>query len=247
MENKHDDSLWEQIECFAFSVIMGEYSKEEGDRLLQEYEELEKNGELVEMPPELDRKCRKLIAKTLRKQQIEYWTKWAAKSLARVATLALVLVGVTSLTVLSVDSFRIPVLNFLMDESGKYSTLAFDSTFDNDASTDNRIMSQFELYLPEGYSVVHRTFDSSSGTIYATNINTDVVYLEFETTTRGINIDTEKTTYTEIDFGDGIAVFSSNDGYRLRWLDSNDDIVYTLYASAIDINSFWKFAYAIIE
>ena len=247
MENKYEENLWEQVECLAFSVIMGEYAKEEGDRLLQEYEELEKNGELMEMPPELDQKCRELISKTLRKQQFVSWMKRTTKSLARVAILVLVLVGVASVTVLSVDSFRIPVLNFLMDESGKYSTVVFDSALPSEKSSVERIINNFESNLPEGYSVQRNQYTGTAGLIYCTNNNKDVIILELTAESKSIIIDTEDTNYTEVPFNELVAVFSSKDGLSLRWLDDANKLMYSLYASALDPDTFWELAYMITE
>lgn len=247
MENKYEENLWEQVECLAFSVIMGEYAKEEGDRLLQEYEELEKNGELMEMPPELDQKCRELISKTLRKQQFVSWMKRTTKSLARVAILVLVLVGVASVTVLSVDSFRIPVLNFLMDESGKYSTVVFDSALPSEKSSVERIINNFESNLPEGYSVQRNQYTGTAGLIYCTNNNKDVIILELTAESKSIIIDTEDTNYTEVPFNEFVAVFSSKDGLSLRWLDDANKLMYSLYASALDPDTFWELAYMITE
>lgn len=247
MENKYEDNLREDVESLAFSMIMEEYSKEEGIRLLQEYEELEKNGELMEMPPELDQKCRELISKTLRKQQFVSWMKRTTKSLARVAILALVLVGVASVTVLSVDSFRIPVLNFLMDESGKYSTVVFDSAHPSEKSSVERIINNFESNLPEGYSVQRSQYTTTDVFIYCTNKNNDVLFLEVTPMSSEINVDTEDTNYIEVPFMDYTAVFSSKGGFRLRWLDEDAENVYALHSSAPDSDSFWELAYMIVE
>ena len=247
MENKYEDNLREDVESLAFSMIMEEYSKEEGIWLLQEYEELEKNGELMAMPPELDRKCRELISKTLRKQLFMSWMKRTTKSLARVAILALVLVGVASVTVLSVDSFRIPVLNFLMDESGKYGTVVFDSIHSTSVSSIDRILNNFESNLPEGYSVQRNQRTATDGLIYCTNGNNDVIFLEVASTGSGINIDTEDTHYTEVSFMEYTAIFSSKEGFRLRWLDEYSNLVYSLYSSALDYDSFWELAHIIVE
>lgn len=41
--------------------ILDDYANGEGKKILDEYEELERNGQLPEMPPELDAKCRRFI------------------------------------------------------------------------------------------------------------------------------------------------------------------------------------------
>lgn len=247
MDNNRRQQLLEQYEDIAFSLLMDDYENDEGQRLLEEFEEVQKNGEIEEIPPELDRKCRELINRSFAKQQRTLWLQRSGNFLSRVAVVALVILGIATVTVLSVDAFRIPVLNFLMDQSGKYSTLIFDSNDRKEQSAPNRIISNFESNLPEGYSVLRNTYASTSGLIYCTNQDRQVIFLDVTITERGINIDTEDTTYHELDFGEYKAVFSDENGYNLRWLDQSDNTIYSLYSNGLDQNTFWEFAYIMIE
>lgn len=249
MDENRRQQLLEQYEDIAFSLLMDDYANDEGKRLLQEFEDAKRNGTLEDIPPELDIKCKNLIKKSFAKQERILWLKQISNSLAKVAVVVLVLLGLSTVTVLSVDAFRIPVLNFLMDQSGKYSSMVFDSDTDSMATqtSANRIVARFESGLPEGYLVTRNTFDSAFGTVFCQNVDNHIIYLEITDTERGVNIDTEDVSYTELDFGNYTAYFREKNGYHLRWLDNQSKAVYTLYSNGLDINTFWEFAYTIIE
>ena len=68
MSDQRKQQLVEQYEDLALSMLMEDYAQAEGERLLREFEEAERNGELPEMPEELDRKCRNLIETSFAKQ-----------------------------------------------------------------------------------------------------------------------------------------------------------------------------------
>lgn len=249
MEDNRKRDFCEQYEDLAFSILMDDYAKDEGQRLLEEFEEAQRNGSFEEMPPELDRKCRELIEESFAKQERTLWLRRVRNSLSRVAMLALVILGIAAVTVLSVDAFRIPVLNFLMDQSGKYSSMVFDanSNFETTENTANRIITRFESELPEGYTITYNTVTAEWSAVYSKNEEGHIIYLEISSVDRDINVDTEDAAYTEIEFGNYLAAFLDKDGYHLRWIDDQSDSVYTLFSNGIDINTFWEFAYIIIE
>lgn len=68
MSDQRKQQLVEQYEDLALSMLMEDYAQAEGERLLREFEEAERNGGLPEMPEELDRKCRNLIETSFAKQ-----------------------------------------------------------------------------------------------------------------------------------------------------------------------------------
>lgn len=247
MDDNRRKQLLEQYEDVALSLLMDDYANDAGKCLLQEFEDAQKNGDLGAIPPELDKKCRQLINETLAKQGRMFQLKRISNSLVRVAVVALVVLGFFTMTVLSVDAFRIPVLNFLMDQSGRYSTLVFDTNTSTDTNIATRIVSQFEANIPAGYEVVQNTFNGISGTVYCLSENANSIYIEVTKTEHGINVDTEDVAFIELDFFNYTAVFQDKEGFYLMWLDDSNHTVYTLFANGIDIDTFWKLAYTIAE
>lgn len=246
MDDNRRKQLLEQYEDVALSLLMDDYANNAGKCLLQEFEDAQKNGDLGEIPPELDKMCRQLIDETFAKQERMLQMKRISNALARVAVVALVVLGLSTMTVLSVDAFRIPVLNFLMDQSGRYSTLSFDLSVNIDSTCTNRIVELFQSNLPDGYEVFQNTFIENKGTIFCANETENILYLEVTRSEREINIDTEDIPYTELEFSGYAAVFQYKNGHHLRWLDSETETLYTLFSNGLDIDAFWKLAYTIV-
>lgn len=92
-------------------------------KVLKDYEAAKENGCLPQMPDALDQKCRKLIEEAFVQPPCRSGSKRIGASLARAAVVVLIMFGLSTVMVLSVDAFRVPVLNFLLDSSGKYNTI----------------------------------------------------------------------------------------------------------------------------
>ena len=247
MRDEHRQQLVEQYEEAAISLLMDEYAEADGARLLQEYEAAVRNKDLPEIPVDLDEKCRKLIEKSFTKQEHKLRINRVRRIAAKAAVVVLTLFGLSTITVLSVDALRIPVLNFLMDQSGRYSTGAFDNNIDTeDAAADSTVI-QFENNLPDGYEVVQYDFGDTSGLVLCVNKENNIIYLEVDRTTGGLNVDTEDSEYKELDFHGYSAAFQDKEGYSLMWLDDQRQTVYTLFANGLEESIFWRLAYAIAE
>lgn len=247
MHDERRQQLMEQYEEAAISLLMDKLAEAEGAGLLREFEEASQNGTAMEIPAELDAKCRKLIEETFAKQKRGLRLKRIVAPIAKAAVIVLLLLGLSTATVLSVDALRIPVLNFLADQSGRYSSVIFNNHSDaHDPASDN-VAARLENNLPEGYSVVQNSIVGSSGTIVCSNAENHLIYLEVTQTECGLNVDTEDNEYTNAEFGDYQAVFQDKGGYHLRWLNENGQTVYTLVAKGISISEFWELAYAIAE
>lgn len=247
MRDEHRQQLVEQYEEAAISLLMDEYAEADGARLLQEYETAVQNKDLPEIPAELDEKCRKLIEKSFAKQERKMRLKRIRKFAAKAAMVVLTLFGLSTITVLSVDALRIPVLNFLMDQSGRYSTVVFGNNIDKEDVATNSTAIQFENNLPEGYQIVKNSFSGASGTITCEDSSNHIIYLQIAKTDGGLNVDTEGEEYQQQDFGEYAAAFKEKDGYYLMWLDRKSQTVYTLFANGLPIDAFWELAYATAE
>ena len=95
-------------------------------KILTEYEEAKQNGTMPEMPEELDAKCRDLIDETFGCARCRARVKRIGAAVAKAAMVVLILLGLSTVTVLSVDAFRVPVLNFLIGRNEKYTSIIFN-------------------------------------------------------------------------------------------------------------------------
>ena len=71
MSTEKKEDLIEQYEDAAFALMMSNYAEQEGNRLLQEFEEAKARGEVPAVPEELDKKCRKLIHKAYQTERVK--------------------------------------------------------------------------------------------------------------------------------------------------------------------------------
>ena len=246
MKDHRRQQLVEEYEEIALSLLIDEYANDEGARLLQKYEEAKQNGELAEIPDELDAKCRKLINHSFAAQMRRTRLKKLGSSVVKAAVLMVVMLGLSAALVLSVDAFRVPVLNFLMDRSGEYSKVVLDSYNSDEAQEDNWVVERFEKSIPGTYVITKHAITEYHGTVVAEDLDAHVIYLQYETNKSELNVDAEDIEYISVEFGGYHAVSWIKDGFHLMWLDHNSNTLYTLFAEGLDNIAFWKFAYALI-
>lgn len=215
-------------------------------KILKEYEEANQNGTLPEMPEELDAKCRDLIDEAFGSARRRAGLKRIGAAAAKAAMVVLILLGLSAVTVLSVDAFRVPVLNFLIDESGKYGTVVIDGNTSQLASDPDSVAEWFEAAIPVGYTRDSRYIFSSQESITYSNDEGHFLCLLIEYGENDTNVDTEDLEFVPVEFGEYAAVFWEKNGYHLMWLDSEDQIIYQLWASHLTETEFWLLAYALI-
>lgn len=247
MSDQRKQQLVEQYEDLALSMLMEDYAQAEGERLLREFEEAERNGELPEMPEELDRKCRNLIETSFAKQARGQRLKKIVRMASKAAVYAAVFLGLSTITILSVDALRMPVLNFLMDQSGRYSTVVYQNDPVTQIPEGDPVLVRFENNLPKGYQVIDKDIYATNGFIYCENAIKESIYILYSETNCGLNIDAEITNYIDMDFAGRKAVFWDKEGYHLMWLEDDIHMVYTFLATDLDERSFWKLAYTVVE
>ena len=215
-------------------------------KILKEYEEAKQNGTLPEMPEELEAKCRDLIDEAFGSARRRARVKRIGTAVAKAAMVVLILLGLSTVTVLSVDAFRVPVLNFLIDESGKYGTVVIGGDTSQDSSTPDSVQEWFEAVIPVGYQLDSRYIFSSQESITYSNDEGHILCLIIEYGENDTNVDTEDLEFVPVEFGDYSAVFWEKNGYHLMWLDSDNQVIYHLWASHLTETDFWHLAYALI-
>ena len=215
-------------------------------KILKEYEEAKQNGTLPEMPEELDAKCRDLIDEAFGSARRRARVKRIGAAVAKAAMVVLILLGLSTVTVLSVDAFRVPVLNFLIDKSGKYGTVVIGGDTSQDSSTPDSVEEWFDKAVPAGYWLENKYSSSFQESITYSNDEGHLLRLLIESSESRIAVDTENIEFAPVEFGDHSAVFGEKNGYHLMWLDSENQVIYHLWASHLTETEFWHLAYALI-
>lgn len=216
-------------------------------KILIDYEEAMANGSLPEMPEALDEKCQELIEKAFVHLPYRSGSKHISTSITRTAAVVLLLFCLSTVMVLSVDAFRVPVLNFLLDKSGKFAAVSTEySIFQNQDSSD-LLFSRFNEFIPSGYTLTSCVSTADKYSAIYQNADTNTIRLTCATEESVLNVDMENTSFVSVGFGEYTAAFSEKTGYRLIWLDSQSKVVYTLFSDGMTEDEFWKFAYFLIS
>ena len=236
MNEQKKQKLLEQYDDAAFALLMDEYAEEEGARLMAEFEAAQAAGQVPEMPQELDEQCRRMIRRDRAKKR----GRRAAHKFRRVAVKAavavLVCIGLMTTVVMSVDALRIPVLNFIVEQYEKYSSLQLNNDAQN---TDANLANEYLLgLLPDDYYIISKTDDPIFKiTMYENDIG-DLVQFCITQTNGTYNIDTEDAIVSEIVLGDYKAILLEEDGYQAIWYDSVNSIVYNFRATGFTKETF---------
>lgn len=245
MDNKHRQELLEQYEEAAMMLLMDEYAEADGARLLYQFEEAEKNGQVPEIPADLDEKCRKLIQDSFAKQERKNRLLQLGKAAGRVAVYVLVLLGLTTSVVLSVDAIRVPVLNFFMEQTERYSTVSFDKTIPTISPEENPLSEQIKAWLSDDYSLVVEEYNNGETFLVYQNRTNQIISFSVANSVGQQVIDTEDATQEEMTLNNYPAILIKKDGYRLIWSDEKTDLVFDLYANGLELDTFIKLAHRI--
>ena len=117
MDNpKLSDAARQQLEEATVAVFMEQYAKALDAGIDQKLEECA--GE--EFPPELEKRCRALIEKEYAKSKSEKRRKGVVRFLQRAAIVVVALLSLSSVLFMTVEAFRLPVMNFFIEKTDRY-------------------------------------------------------------------------------------------------------------------------------
>lgn len=194
MQNNSSDEfikLNEAYEDGLFRLVMNEVAEAEGQSLLEENKAL--NIDPENLPTEKDlARFEKLLNAHLKKARRK---KQAPKILRRTLVAVASVVIVFSTMMLTVQAFRIQVLNFLINIEPKYTSLGLNSS-NNDQSSGKLVVNwanaYMPTYIPKGYKIGSISSTESTKKIVFNNLNNDstVLYTDY-ISPYSIAIDTE--------------------------------------------------------
>jgi len=245
MNDRQRQQLVEQCEEAELTLLMYDYAREEGRQLAKEYDEAQENGALPEVPEELDRKCRALIDVTFAKMERKTRLKRIVRSAAKAAAVLFVVLGVMATTVMSVDALRVPVLNFIMDQSGRFSTIKIeDCSIDESVGLD--VLQRLDACLPDGFQEVQRS--NSNHYISVSYVDDEERSVSFagRPASDELIIDTENVEYSEVKINGVDVAFLRKEKLTVIWVDQKVQRVYTFSAIGLEECTFWEMVYSII-
>ncbi|MBR2889092.1 MAG: DUF4367 domain-containing protein [Oscillospiraceae bacterium] len=160
MTPKTRDELLEDYEDAYFTLLMNEYLEEEGNRLLHEFQEADARGDVPEVPQKVDRLVHDMIIDGRRRGQRREFVRRVGCGVTRVLVTVLVLIGLMTPLVLSVDAMRNPIISFILEDHGIYSTLipitdpTQPLTSEDYANREPATKELFKGLLPNGFDYV---------------------------------------------------------------------------------------------
>lgn len=241
--------LWiQQYEEAALGILMEEYAKAEGERLLQEFETASAQDDFEPMPEELKAKYHQLIDQAYKKKRQRSFFSGITKAASKVAVIALLVFGIASAAILSVDAWRVPVLNFILAESGDHAIV--DVGYSNSS-----LKKQFESIVetvcnnaPPDYTLAETPVaDKITLLISMKNSKGKLLNIYVRQEITQITLDAEDAEVEEIDLNGKPAYLIVKDGLKIMWLDDTKGLIFSIYAQDLSPDAFWALVYALVE
>lgn len=246
MNDKHREKLLDEYEEITMELLMDEYAEAEGEVLWKEFQAAEEAGEVPDIPDDLDQKCRNTIrsatARINRRAQFAH----GLRTLSRVAVFVLVLFGISTTLVLSVDALRIPVLNFFLRSSERYTVVALDEKNQSIQKEFESIRSGIGLFIPDSYDLVAENIsEHGSMQLVYQDENEGVITLSVKPASGQLVMDTETVDMQKIKINEMDALFVEKDGFHVVWMNPEKGLSYDFFAKTLDDGQFWKIVYAL--
>lgn len=243
------EKLEEQYEDALFALLMDDIADEEGQALLEENERL-KHDPSAAVPEELDKKCRKIIRNTFRKEQGRAFGRASYRMFQRVAVVAVLAALLFTVAYAAVPEFQVAVKNLVL-------TLT-----ETDTSTDMGLTPQtgypasstdiFRFTIPEiptGYELVASSETATERFYWYENSDGDVFSVDIlrgnESTI--LSTDTEDAqNVTNILVNGYSGICTEKDGaVQVTWVDTDQIVFQSIYATALGMDQVLELAQAI--
>lgn len=202
MTNKNDElrkKLYEEYEDSLFRLVMNDAAEKEGKSFLEETERLKSNPENQPSPERVE-KFRRRLSSLLKKRHRCQGKRSVPRFLSKAAAVVFVAVVVFSTAMVTVDAFRVKVMNFLINMQPGYTSFQIQNNSSGTKGSEKMVVNWTNTYLPTyipaGYEVDSLTYtDPLKEITYRNQKNKDLVidYSESDDS-NNIAVDTEKAS-----------------------------------------------------
>lgn len=227
----NSEEIFEQFADAAAALVMDQYVT-----AMQESVAAEAEVPLVEIPEELDQKCRRLIKKKLAKKQRKYVAKKLLRFTRTAVLTVVILFGVVGILFTTVEAIRVPIINFFLEQKDGYLEIRGGDMNSNryveehSASVDAIL----EGLLPADYYL--ETYDqNSAGGISIMYVNPlgEYIILCVDPYAGTLHVDTEDAVAEYMTISGCEAVLINKDGFQLVWLNAGKEQLSRLEATAL--------------
>ena len=144
------------------------------------------------------------------------------------------------------DALRIPVLNFFLRSSERYTVVALDEKNQSIQKEFENIRSGIGLFIPDSYDLVAENIsEHGSMQLVYQDENEGVITLSVKPASGQLVMDTETVDMQRIKINEMDALFVEKDGFHVVWMNPEKGLSYDLFAKTLDDGQFWKIVYAL--
>lgn len=240
------EKLQERYDDAAFALMMDECAEADGEAFLAEFRAAAEAGDLPEIPADMDRRFRDTIKREFAARERKVRFRQFKRAAARVAVAVFAVIGILSTLVMSVDAWRVQLIDKLQTFN-RFSAIVNSDIVETRPSEGD----PFLAFVPHGYE---STFFSADEDIVSAlykdeagnrlNVDISPIYDEYR-------FDTEDSTVTQIDLAGFEAIFASKinieNQYVVVWIDNEKGHTYNVSTKGLNEEDFWEFAETIAQ
>ena len=152
----------------------------------------------------------------------------------------MVFLGVAATTIMSVDAFRNPFIDFLISQTNNSSIIHFDEV-NNEQSFASEAIDFPSSLIPEGYSEVYSEMINDLPSCMYMNANGNIILFDVTPTEGKFAFDSEDATVKEIVFLDYAAIYICKDmRLQLLWFDEEKNITFNCTSDGLTEDDFFS-------
>lgn len=236
-----------QMQDMAVSILLDEYTQLDVAQLLKEYDEAEENGEVPNVPDTLDESCEEMIRREFAKKKQKKIYVRISKILSRIAMVALMLIGLCTVSVLSVKAWREPALRFVLETFDRYSTVGMEGDNTQSKRTTDEIIALLAKSVPKDFVVTQNSVQDGCYQIKYAGKKGERASLIVSAYLYDDYFDTESTEGTRIRINNSDVIYVNKSGYKVIWLDEESGLLIEFRTVSISEKDFWKIANKLIR
>ena len=246
MENpKISETTREKLEDAAVSVFMEQYAKALDAGIDKKMEECAEDV----FPPELEKRCRALIQQEYAKERSRKRRKSALRILRSAAVIAVALLSLCSVLFMTVEAFRLPVMNFFVQKTDRYWQISKQENANQIPDVFNP-EDPLRNVIPDEYVLTSLIGSWEEGHITAeyNNQNNSGIILIISPNAGNAQVDAEDASATpyKVLLHNGVKSVEK-ERIRITWIDEENNKFITLYATNISENMVEIYAETIAE
>lgn len=248
------EKLQDAYEDALFALLMEDVIEEEGKRLDEENERLNRDPTAA-VPRELHEKCMKTIHRRFGQQYRRENGKQTGRSFTKVLNKAAVVVVICMLlfTVAYAVSpeLRVATLNLLIEISDVKTILSVGENEVSQASYDTseaakKIYDQFGYRIPEmpeGFELIENAIFSATGMLkYKKNDGALITFNFTQTLGGGYSVDTEGARRVEditVNGSNGLLIIKDN-RIQIAWTNTDQNVFVSIVGTSVDEEVLWS-------